>query len=195
MPVIEDANVPFVMVRDFLKEHPNITSQDQIDTWLHNKEIAFYNNWFIADISFFLSPPASSLLDVIDRSKIIYTNRTGDLAIQSTVVRLFLRPDEIEYFRDFTYEHMTLCTREKCKGCPQNGGVSRGIGAHTDNEWYYVVGGDVANRFKDNPKCDVSLDMNFIGANDVGECSRLRSQCGHYMKMLINTSSTSSNVM
>lgn len=188
MPVVEDANVPYYMIQDFLRQYPNATSQTQIDVYMKNRVIAFYNNWFIADISFFLSEPASLLLETIDKSKIIYTNRTGDLAIQSTVVRLFLTPNEIEYFRDFTYEHMTLCTREKCMGCPQNGGMARGLGAHTDNQWYYAIGGEVVNRFKDNAKCNVSMKMDFIGADDVGECLRLRSQCGFYMKMLINAS-------
>jgi hypothetical protein len=193
MPVIEDANVPFYMVQNFLMQYPNATSQDLIAQYMKNREIAFYNNWFIADISFFLSPPASLLLDIIDKSKIIYTNRTGDLAIQSTVVRLFLSPNEIEYFRDFTYEHMTLCTRDKCRGCPQNGGVARGMGVYSDKEWYYMMGSNVVDRFKDNPKCDVSLGSEFIGADDVGDCSRLRSQCGYYLMMLIgNASSTSS---
>lgn len=190
MPVVEDANCPYYMIQNFIQQYPNATSQDQIDNYMKNRHIAFYNNWFISDISFFLSRPASLLLDIIDKSKIIYTNRTGDLAIHSTVVRLFLSPDEIEWFRDFTYEHMTLCTRDKCRGCPQNGGVSRGVGAHTDNQWYYQVGGDVASRFKDNPKCEISLRMDFIGADDVGECLRLKSQCGYYLKMLMNTSST-----
>ena len=197
MPVVEDANVPYQLVQTFLKQYPNSTSQDQIETYVHNKEVAFYNNWFIADISFFLTPPASLLLDTIDKSKIIYTNRTGDLAIQSTVVRLFLHPNEIEYFRDFTYEHMTLCTRDKCKGCPQNGGVARGIGAHTDKQWHYQVGGDVLRRFKDNIKCDVSLKNDYIGADDVGDCIQLRSrwtQCGYYLRMLINTSSSTMNI-
>ncbi|KAL3800436.1 hypothetical protein HJC23_011673 [Cyclotella cryptica] len=185
MPVVEDSNVPYEMVNAFLKQHPHVASPNLIASYKQNREIAFYNNWFIADILFFLSPPASLLLDVIDKSKIIYTNRTGDLAIHSTVVRLFLHPEQIEYFRDFTYEHMTLCSREICRGCPQNGGVARGIGAHSDEEWFHVVGKHIADRFRDNPKCLVPMGEDFIGADDVRECSRLRSQCGYYLKMLL----------
>ncbi|KAL7517825.1 hypothetical protein ACHAWX_002713 [Stephanocyclus meneghinianus] len=186
MPVVEDSNVPYEMVNSFLNQHPHIiTSPDLIASYKQNREIAFYNNWFIADILFFLSPPASLLLDVIDKSNIIYTNRTGDLAIHSTVVRLFLHPEQIEYFRDFTYEHMTLCAREECRGCPQNGGDSRGIGAHSDEEWFHVVGKHIAERFIDNPKCIVPMGEDFIGADDVKECSRLGSQCGYYLKMLL----------
>jgi hypothetical protein len=41
------------------------------------------------------------------------------------------------------------------------------------------------DRFRDNPKCKLSLAYDYIGADDVQECSRLGSQCGYYLKMLI----------
>lgn len=185
MPVVEDSNVGYDLVNSFLKDHSDHMNQTLIRLYNQNREIAFYNNWFIADISFFLNPPASLLLDFIDKSNTIYINRTGDLAIHSTVVRLFLRPDEIEWFRDFTYEHMTLCTNANCNGCPQNGGVARGIGAHSDEEWFEKVGRQIEDRFRKNPKCQVSLDEEYIGANDVRICSHLDSQCGYFLKMLL----------
>jgi hypothetical protein len=105
--VVEDSNVPREIVNNFLQLHANVTDHALVETYNRNREMAFYNNWFIAEIAFFRTPPVSLLLDIIDKSKIIYTDRTGDLAIHSTVVRLFLRPDQINYFRDFTYEHMS----------------------------------------------------------------------------------------
>jgi alpha 1,2-mannosyltransferase len=107
MPVLEEAvgNGYNEIIDSFLKVNPTSTSQDLIDTYLKERYVGFYNNWFIAEISFFLTPPASLLLDVIDQTDIIYTQRTGDLVIHSTVVRLFLEPGQIQYFRDFTYEH------------------------------------------------------------------------------------------
>jgi alpha 1,2-mannosyltransferase len=129
MPVLEEAvGVGYdVIIDEFLNVNPKATSQELIDSFMKERYVGFYNNWFIADISFFLTPPASLLLDLIDQTDIIYTQRTGDLVIHSTAVRLFLRPDQIRWFRDFTYEHMTLCRKERCgawvtNGCPQNGG-------------------------------------------------------------------------
>lgn len=132
MPVLEEAvGVGYdVIIDEFLNVNPNATSQELIESYMKERYVGFYNNWFIADISFFLTPPASLLLDLIDQTDIIYTQRTGDLVIHSTAVRLLLRPNQIQWFRDFTYEHMTLCRKERCgawvtNGCPQNGGKLR----------------------------------------------------------------------
>jgi hypothetical protein len=158
--------------------------------------VGFYNNFFIADISFFTSPPASTLLRIIDESKLIFTHRLGDLVIQSAVVRLFLRPAEVHWFRDFTYEHMTLCRNDKCgylvrKGCPQNGGVSRGNGQFTDDEWRKYAQEEVRNRFKDNPRpCNIPINDHFAGASDVRKCSNLEDKCGFYLKSILGNDTT-----
>ena len=91
-----------------MAQHPNATTQERIDAY-HNvsHRVGFYNNFFVADISLFTTEPVKGLLQVIDESNLIYTQRTGDLVIHSTVVRLFARPDQIQWFRDFTYEHMS----------------------------------------------------------------------------------------
>ncbi|KAL3799951.1 hypothetical protein HJC23_007424 [Cyclotella cryptica] len=200
MPVLEEAvGVGYdVIIDEFLNVNPNTTSQDLIDTFRKERYVGFYNNWFIADISFFLTPPASLLLDLIDQIDIIYTQRTGDLVIHSTVVRLFLNPNQIQWFRDFTYEHMTLCRKEKCgawvtNGCPQNGGISRGIGAHTDEEWM-EFSRKVTDRFKDKT-CIASLTagIDFIGAEDIRYCSKIYSRCRFYMEMLINQTANTTN--
>jgi len=124
-PVYEPGGEEFDAVIDkYLVEHSNDTSMSRelIDLYKQDDGVAFYNNFFMADISFFLKPPAASLLRVIDESKLMFTHRTGDLVIQSAVVRLFLPPDQVHWFQDFTYEHMTLCGKDKCgpmirKGC------------------------------------------------------------------------------
>ena len=123
MPVYEEGGKEFdALVERYLKDHPDAVSRDTVDAWRKNPGIGFYNNFFLADVSFFRSPPASDLLKDIDRSKTIFTHRTGDLVIQSAIVRLFARPEEVRWFRDFDYEHMTLCRKDKCgmlvrKGC------------------------------------------------------------------------------
>lgn len=195
MPVLEEAvGVGYdTIVDSFLEMHLNVTSQILIDSFMQERYVGFYNNWFIADISFFTTPPVSQLLELIDMTDIIYKQRTGDLVIHSTVVRLFLRPDEIRYFRDFTYEHMTLCRKEKCgpwvrNGCPQNGGIVRGIGAHTDEEWF-AFSEEVADNFADK-QCTGSLmsGLEFIGAEDIRYCSKIHSRCRPYIELLLNAS-------
>jgi hypothetical protein len=94
------------VVDDYLLEHPNATSQELINTYKNvSKRVGFYNNFFMAEISFFTNEPVVGLLRAIDESTLIYKERTGDLVIHSTAVRLFLHPNEIHWFRDFTYEH------------------------------------------------------------------------------------------
>ena len=119
-PVYEDGGNHFhaVVNQYLIDKNPSSTSFKYFeDLYKKDRGVSFYNNFFIADISFFLSPPASDLLRIIDESKLIFTQRTGDLVIHSAVVRLFLPPNQIHWFRDFTYEHMTLCNikgRPKC---------------------------------------------------------------------------------
>lgn len=182
-PVVDDAVGKGYdeMIDKFLIDNSDATTQELSEHFKRDRNVGFYNNWFMADLSFFASTPVSTLLDIIDKSKLIYTQRTGDLVIHSTVVRLFLRPEEIYWARDFTYEHMTLCTREKCKGCPNNGGISRGVSV-SNAEW---------NAFVDEVRdiyngCTLFQDNEFIGAKDVGECSRLESQCGFYLELLLS---------
>lgn len=181
------------MIDKYLVEHSNDTSMSRelIDLYKQDDGVAFYNNFFMADISFFLKPPAASLLRVIDESKLMFTHRTGDLVIQSAVVRLFLPPDQVHWFQDFTYEHMTLCGKDKCgpmirKGCLQNGGVSRGIGQYTNAEWRKFATEEVQYRFKDNPKkCSLPIVENLIGAEDVRLCSRPGSRCDYYLQLYL----------
>ncbi len=171
----------------FLADHPNATTPDQISNYDQNRDLGFYNNWFIADISFFLTPPASDLLRTIDESRIMYVERTGDLVVHSTLVRLFLRPSQIHWFRDFTYEHMTLIGLEGgSQGCPQTGGVSRGIGAMTDVEWEVLVR-SIEARFDGKPckRNKFIAKKKFVGAGGVHMCEQLESSCGYYLKMLL----------
>lgn len=195
-PTYEPGGEAFdALVDGYLNKNPNVTSQNLIQSYKQDRGVGFYNNFFMADVSFFITPPAASLLTLIDRSKLIFTQRTGDLVIQSAVARLFLKPEEVHWFRDLTYEHMTLCGKEKCgplihKGCPQNGGVSRGKG-YTHAEWMTFATEQVRNRFANNPKkCSVPINHYFVGAEDVRTCSRLGSKCGFYLKMVSGVNDT-----
>ena len=117
----------------------NVAKNDAVADYKSRRDVGFYNNWFMADISFFLTPPASTLLQLIDERNIIYTKRTGDLVIHSTLVRLFMPPEQVEWNEEFTYEHMSYCVEDQCKGCPRCGGLSRGSNS-TDSEWNAVMG-------------------------------------------------------
>lgn len=190
-PVLENGGEEFdTLIDSVLAENPGMAPLDLIQLYKQDRDVSFYNNFFMADVAFFLSPPAVTLLRAIDDSHVIFTQRTGDLVIHSAVVRLLLPPEEVHWFQDFTYEHMTLCGQDRCgpwvsRGCPQNGGVSRGVGLYTDSEWQAFAREEVQERFKDNPrKCSVPINRYFVGAEDVRVCSRLHSRCGFYLKLL-----------
>ena len=205
-PVIEDAvGVGWDrLVDSFLEKNKDATiTQEQIDGFQKDRRISFYNNFFIADISFFTRPPASTFLDVIDQSNLIYTQRTGDLVIHSTVVRLLLPPKKIHWFRDFAYEHMTLCTKPQCgfgvvKGCPQNGGFSRGVGTYTDDEWSAITLDMKQKAQYDKKVVDVRVDKpdrlcelmirgnTYIGAKDVRMCLKRKERCYPYLKQFLD---------
>ena len=71
--------------------------------------------------------------------------------------------------------------------CPQNGGVSRGVGLYTDEEWRKFAEENVVNRFNHNPKkCSIPINQYFVGCEDVRLCSRLNRQCGFYLKELLH---------
>jgi len=116
------------LMDEFLKDNPNATTPELLEYYRRDRQLGFYNNWFMADISFFLSPPGSTFLDIVDRSHIMYTQRTNDLLIQSTLARLFLQPKEIQWFQDFTYQHVTISRRKVESGCPSVGALTRGEG-------------------------------------------------------------------
>ncbi|KAK1732761.1 alpha-1,2-mannosyltransferase [Skeletonema marinoi] len=205
-PVIEDAvGVGWDdMVDKVLDVNKDVTTQELVDEFKKDRRISFYNNFFIADISFFIRPPASTFLNLIDESNLIYTQRTGDLVVHSTVVRLLLPPERIHWFRDFSYQHMTLCTNPKCghgvvNGCPQNGGLSRGVGTYTNEEWSAITG-DLKVKVEhdkkvvergDPPyrKCLWFIRYNtYIGAKDVMKCLKRKERCYPYLKQFLNSS-------
>jgi hypothetical protein len=174
----------FDLLRQHLDEMGTVGKATREKFW-ENPNFGFYTNWFMADMSFFLTPPVSTVLDLIDKSKLMYTQRTGDLIIQSAMVRLFLSPVEVHWFRDFTYEHTTLGGRTQC---PQNGGISRGRGRHSDTDWAGIVD-SFKSRFRLNPKCakmNLIVGDDFVGAKDVGLCSTLDGVCGPFLKDILS---------
>ena len=58
-----------------------VVDRKNLASYRRNKYLGFYNILFIADMSFLMSPPASTMLQAIDESKQIYEQRTNDLFI------------------------------------------------------------------------------------------------------------------
>lgn len=83
----------------------------------------FYNNFFVADIQHFNSPPVKDFLRVVDRQGLIYRRRLGDLMIHSMSVYLFAPQERIHRFLDFTYQHST---ENQTSGCVVWGGIEAG---------------------------------------------------------------------
>ena len=189
-PVIEgNVGIGFFPLVDNWLKTTSIVENRALENYKKNKGLGFYNNFFIADISFFMSPPASELLDIIDRSKLVYEQRCNDLIIQSVLVRLLMPPEQVVWLRDFTYEHTTLGSNGwPHSGCVQNGGISRGIGAHSNNEWKRIQS-DFKNRFSDNPNCvgrKLSAPGYFIGAEDVAMCEDPKGICAPGLKDFVS---------
>lgn len=68
----------------------------------------YYNNFFITPLAFWKSEPVQQFLRFLDRSGGIYRYRWNDLLIQSAAVQLFLRPEQIHKFTDWSYEHASI---------------------------------------------------------------------------------------
>ena len=83
----------------------------------------FYNNFFVAKISFFQDERVRRFLWYVDRQGMIYRRRLGDLMIHSMAVYAYSPPEKIHRFLDFTYEHATL---DKKTGCLKWGGIQAG---------------------------------------------------------------------
>lgn len=163
---------------------PGTVKPENLRAYNSLKTLGFYNNFFVADMSFFMNPPVSKVLDAIDKSKKIYEQRSNDLIIQSLLVRLFLDPEQVLWIRDFTYEHTTLRGGDvKEAGCLQNGGISRGIGAHSDTEWEQMKE-NYDGRFIHNPNCKRAVQSAWhIGAGDIAACEDPNGLCAKGLQL------------
>jgi hypothetical protein len=83
----------------------------------------FYNNWFIADLNFFLSKDVQFFFRWIDDNGYMYRDRLNDLVIQTCAVYSFCPEGRVHRFLDWTYEHFTV---NSSSGCPIWGALSTG---------------------------------------------------------------------
>ncbi len=70
-----------------------------------------YNNFFISKVSFWLRDDVQHFLAYVDRSNTIYTHRFNDILWHGAAIRLFMSPQHVHLFRDFSYEHLTVMIR------------------------------------------------------------------------------------
>ena len=134
------------MSKLWMKRHAGFVPQRSLDLEM----CGFYNNFFVADLSFFQRPDVAEFFRFIDRQGHIYRRRLGDLMIHSMAVYWFSPQTKIHRFLDFTYEHSTF---KNTDGCLQWGGIQAG---YRDREATAVT------RFRDDllsRGCPVNVTM------------------------------------
>ena len=96
-----------------------------------------YNNFFVANVSFWRRPDVQAFVQHVDASKTIYYKRWGDAVWHSVALQLFLPRDRVHMFEDFSYEHTSrkiYYYRGKPTACFQWGGLALGSGTHSREE-------------------------------------------------------------
>ena len=69
-----------------------------------------YNNFFIANVTFWMQPAVQAFLDYVDHTGVIYLFNWNDILWHTAVIKLFLPGEALHHFRDFTYRHATLAS-------------------------------------------------------------------------------------
>jgi len=118
----------------------------------------FYNNFFVADLDFFVLPAVQEFLSFIDQQGHIYRRRLGDLMIHSMAVYAFATSERIHRFLDFTYEHSTL---NKTTGCLEWGGIQAGT---DDSEASETLDGFYEAQAINK---DCAVNSSFLGIEDL----------------------------
>jgi len=86
-----------------------------------------YNNFFVANVSFWHRPDVQAFVRHVDASKTIYYHRWGDALWHSVALQLFLPRERVHVFEDFAYEHTSrkiYYYRGKPTVCFQWGGLA-----------------------------------------------------------------------
>ena len=71
------------------------------------ESFGFYNNFFVAKVSFFLSPAVQDFLNAVDESGNIFKWRWNDLIIQAAAVQLFMPQEKVHRFVGWAYAHFS----------------------------------------------------------------------------------------
>lgn len=70
--------------------------------------LGYYNNFYITNISWWLSESVVSFTEAFDISNLIFTQRDNDLIFQTAAINLFLESNKIMHFTDWSYLHNTI---------------------------------------------------------------------------------------
>jgi len=64
-----------------------------------------FNNFFVTDVKFWISPEVEKFLSFIDRSGGIYSHRWGDADMHTATVSMFMNKSSVYQFNEFAYKH------------------------------------------------------------------------------------------
>lgn len=65
-------------------------------------------DWYVTNVSWWTSPRVAALLEAIDDTQLLMSERMGDHAIQTSVVQTLMPRARRRQFLDWTYEHISL---------------------------------------------------------------------------------------
>lgn len=94
-----DTLIPFVT---------NYIEKNNVEIMCDLEEInmqCFYNNFFIAKVSFFRSSEVQNFIMAVDESMGFFSYRWGDNPIHALIVKMFSDPSRWHKFTDFSYTH------------------------------------------------------------------------------------------
>ncbi|EIM84738.1 glycosyl transferase [Stereum hirsutum FP-91666 SS1] len=98
-------------VREFTNQHPEYVAEDNSMDFVSDNGGSKYNlchfwsNFEIADMDFWRSEAYTKFFDYLDSKGGFYYERWGDAPVHSIAAALFLRKDQIHFFREIGYEH------------------------------------------------------------------------------------------
>ena len=81
-----------------------------------------YNNWFVANVQYWLRHEVHRMQRLFDASAYIFENRTGDLPFHTMATQVLFPAQRVHRFTDFTYEHLTVK-----EGLAYIGGIEFGL--------------------------------------------------------------------
>jgi len=74
--------------------------------------VGYYNNWFVTEIAWWMTPAVREFALAFDDSHLTWTRRDNDLVFQTAAVRLFMPRTQRRLFLDFSYQHHTIMKGE-----------------------------------------------------------------------------------
>jgi alpha 1,2-mannosyltransferase len=98
-------------VRGFANEHAELVQYPNALDWMANasrdsyNRCHFWSNFEIGALNFFRSKEYLAYFDYLDKSGGFFYERWGDAPVHSIGVALFLKPEEVHYFKDIGYRH------------------------------------------------------------------------------------------